>query len=157
MARLVQRAGKWFSSSLALGTNIVANITDSLPSDMSCYHDRARCPRPPYFNPHGGPITHSSTGSKPDSPVNPLLPRLFLAHGLVSNLRATFREIISYAIRRNTYSHCYEPLSQFVSGNERLPMRLKLLFCTFLLCSRYFLKLQFESCYPPPSPMLSTR
>ena len=42
MARLVQRAGKWFSSSLALGIDIVANITDRLPSDMSCYHDRAR-------------------------------------------------------------------------------------------------------------------
>ncbi len=24
------------------------------------------------FNPHGGPITHSSTGSKPDSPVPPV-------------------------------------------------------------------------------------
>ena len=157
MIRLVQRAGKWFSSSLALGTDVVADITDMLLSDMPCYHDHARCQRPSYFNPHGGPITHSSTGSKPDSPVNPLLPRLFLVHGLVSNLRATFREITSSAIRRNTYSHCSEPLSHFVSGNERLPMRLKLLFCTFLLCSRYFLKFQFESCYPPPSPMLSTR
>ena len=71
MARLVQRAGKWFSSSLALGTDVVADITDRLPSDIPCYHDRARCHRSFYFNPHGGPITHSSTGSEPRPPVYP--------------------------------------------------------------------------------------
>ena len=38
---LIQQAGKWFSSSLALGTNVVANITHRLSSDMPCYHDRA--------------------------------------------------------------------------------------------------------------------
>ena len=35
----------------------------------------------PTFNPHGGPITHSSTGSKPDSPVHPVvrvIPRAWL-------------------------------------------------------------------------------
>ena len=42
-ARLIQRAGKWFSSSLALGTDVVADITDMLPSDMPCYQDRANC------------------------------------------------------------------------------------------------------------------
>ena len=36
-----QRAGKWFSSSLALGTNVVANKTDRLFSDIPCYLDRA--------------------------------------------------------------------------------------------------------------------
>ena len=30
LVRLVQRAGKWFSSSLALGTDIVVDITDRL-------------------------------------------------------------------------------------------------------------------------------
>ena len=72
LVRLIQRAGKWFSSSLALGTDIVADITDMLLSDRPCYRDRTRC-QPPLstFNPHGGPITHSSTGSKPDSPVHP--------------------------------------------------------------------------------------
>ena len=40
--RLVQQAGKWFSSSLALGTNVVADITDMVLSDVPCYHDRAR-------------------------------------------------------------------------------------------------------------------
>ena len=40
LVRLVQRAGKWFSSSLALGTD-VADIIDSLSSDMPCYHDCA--------------------------------------------------------------------------------------------------------------------
>ena len=44
----------------------------------------------PTFNPHGGPITHSSTGSKPDSPVHPCLPKLFLTLGFVCNSRATF-------------------------------------------------------------------
>ena len=69
-----QRAGKWFSSSLALGTDIVADITDMLLSDMPCYRDRTRC-QPPLstFNPHGGPITHSSTGSKPDTLVHPVV------------------------------------------------------------------------------------
>ena len=35
MVCLIQRAGKWFSLSLALGTDIVADITDGLPSDMT--------------------------------------------------------------------------------------------------------------------------
>ena len=55
MVRLVQRAGKWFSSSLALGTDIVADITDRLHSDMSCYHDRARYQRPSYLTHMVGP------------------------------------------------------------------------------------------------------
>ena len=38
-----QRAGKWFSSSLALGTNVVADIADMVLPDMPCYLDRARC------------------------------------------------------------------------------------------------------------------
>ena len=46
---LVQRAGKWFSSSLALGTNVVTNMTDRLSFDMPCLHDRARRHRPSYF------------------------------------------------------------------------------------------------------------
>ena len=48
LARLVRRAGKWFSSSLALGTDIVADITDMLLSDMPCYRDRTRC-QPPFL------------------------------------------------------------------------------------------------------------
>ena len=66
-----QRAGKGFSSSPALGIDVVADITDRLPSDMPCLHDHVRRHRLPTFNAHGGPITHSSTGSKPDSPVQP--------------------------------------------------------------------------------------
>ena len=49
LVRLVQRTGKWFSSSLALGTDVVADITDRLSSDMPCLHDRARCHRLSYF------------------------------------------------------------------------------------------------------------
>ena len=80
----------------------------------------------PTFNPHGGPITHSSTGSKPDSLVHPLFPRLFLVRGLVCNSRATFREIINSGIRHNTYSRYFEPLPRPVIGIERLPARSKL-------------------------------
>ena len=125
MVRLVQRAGKWFSSSLALGTNVVADITDLVLPDMPCYHDRERC-HCSYEKKHGGPITHSSTGSKPDCPVHPLFPKLFLARGLVCNPRATVL-VVNSGIGHNTYSRCSEPHSHSVSGNERLPIRLKLL------------------------------
>src|SRR4051812_31382059 len=99
-----QRAGKWFSSSLALGTNNAANTNDRLFSDMPCLHDRARRHPSSYFYPHGGPITHSSTGLKPDSPVHPRFPKLLLARGLVYNSRATSRKIIKSRIRHNAYS-----------------------------------------------------
>ena len=75
----------------------------------------------PTFNPHGGPITHSSTGSKPDSYVHPLFSRLFLAPGLVCNSRATFRSDIGH----NTYSRCFD-LSRPITGIQRLPARSKL-------------------------------
>ena len=61
---------------------------------------------PPTFNPHGGPITHSSTGLKPDSLVHPVS-RLSLALGFVCNSWATFRVIYS-GITHNTWSHCSE-------------------------------------------------
>ena len=77
------------------------------------------------FNPHGGPITHSSTGSKPDSPVHPRFPKLCLTRGLIYNSRATSREIINSGIRHNTYYRCSGPVSHFVSGIERLPTRSK--------------------------------
>ena len=55
LVRLVQRAGKWFSSSLALGIDVVADIADRLSSDIPCLHDRANHHRLPTFNPHVGP------------------------------------------------------------------------------------------------------
>ena len=70
LVRLVQRAGEWFSSSLALGTDVVADITDRLPLTCLAYIIVQDVTALPTFNPHGGPITHSSTGSKPDSPVH---------------------------------------------------------------------------------------
>ena len=90
----------------------------------------------PTFNPHGGPITHSSTGSKPDSPVYPLFPNLFIARGLVCNSRTTVL-LIYTGIRHNTYSDCFEPLSHFVSGFERLPTCLKLLMVLSYLLSAF--------------------
>ena len=92
----------------------------------------------PTFNPHGGPITHSSTGSKPDSPVHPLFPNLFIARGLICNSR-TIVLLIYTGIRHNTYSDCFEPLSHFVSGFERLPTRWNFSWY-FLTCSRLFLR-----------------
>ena len=85
----------------------------------------------PTFNPHGGPITHSSTGSKPDSLVHPVV-KVIPMLGFVFNSRATFLVLYS-GIGHNTYSRCSEPLSHFASGNERLPIRLKL-----LIASSYF-------------------
>ena len=49
MVRLVQQGGKWFSSSLALGTDVVADINGRLSSDMPCLHDHTRCLRPSFF------------------------------------------------------------------------------------------------------------
>ena len=99
----------------------------------------------PAFNPHGGPITHSSTGSKPNSRVHTLFPRLFLTLGFVCNARATFLVIYS-GIRCNTYSHCYKPISPFISGNERLPTRLKLLIAPPYLALDDLLEFQLERC-----------
>ena len=46
--------------------------------------------------------------------------------GFVFNSCATFLVLYS-GIGHNTYSWCSEPLSHSASGNERLPIRLKLL------------------------------
>ena len=78
----------------------------------------------PTFNPHGGPITHSSTGSKPGSHVHPLFPNLFIACGLVCNSR-TIVLLIYTGLRHNTYSDCFEPLSHSGSGFEQLSIRLE--------------------------------
>ena len=92
----------------------------------------------PTFNPHGGPITHSSTGSKPDSPVHPLFPNLFIARGLVCNSRTTVLLIYS-GIRRNTYSRCLNPFhTLFQASNDCLPVWNFSWY--FLTCSRLFLR-----------------
>ena len=94
---------------------------------------------PPTFNPDGLPITHSPTRSKPDSPVHPLFPKLFLVRGLVCNPRATVLVIYS-GIRRNTYSRYSEPLSHSGSGFEQLAIRLEP-----LMVRRYHKRLQADS------------
>ena len=58
--------------------------------------------------------------------------KLFLVLDFVCNSRATCLLIYS-GIGHNTYSRCSEPLSHSASGNERLPIRLKL-----LIASSYF-------------------
>ena len=96
----------------------------------------------PTFNPHGGPITHNSTGSKPDPPVPPF-PKSILTLGFVCNSRATFLVIYS-GIRRNTYSCCSEPLFTLRFRQRAIACPLGISHYTSLLCSRYFLKFQFK-------------
>ena len=75
----------------------------------------------PTFNPHGGPITHSSTGSKPDSPVPPC------TQGCSSRVASyVIHEPPSIWYQTNTYSRGFEPLSRHISDIERLPARSKL-------------------------------
>ena len=81
---------------------------------------------PSTFNPHDGPITHSSIGSKPDSLIHPLLPKLSLMLGFVCNSRANFPAIFHSGIGCNIFLHCSESLSHSASGNKQLPDRLKL-------------------------------
>ena len=97
----------------------------------------------PTFNPHGGPITHSSTGSKPDCPVHPLFPKLFLAHGLVCNPRATVLVVYS-GIRRNTYSRCSEPPFSLWFRLRATIYPLGTSYCTFVPYSRCILYVQLE-------------
>src|SRR3954467_9414724 len=89
--------------------------------------------------PHGGPITHSSTGSKPDSPVQPLFPRLFLARGLVCNSRATFREISNFGIKHNTYSAALSPCLTLVQTSSNHLFSWNLLWYLRTLLSMYFI------------------
>ena len=102
--------------------------------------------------PHGGPITHSSTGSKPDSPVHPQFPKLFLALDFLCNLRAPCQVIYS-GIRRNTYSRCSEPLHLLI-GIERLPIGLKLLMVPSYFALDIFLSFNSRGTYAP-SPGLT--
>ena len=104
---------------------------------MPYLHDRARHHRLPTFKPHGGPITHSSTGSKPDSPVHPRFPKLFPTLDFVCNSRVTFLMLYS-GIRHNTYSHCFEPLFTPCSRHRTIACLLETSHDTSLLCSRYF-------------------
>src|SRR4051812_33810317 len=100
--------------------------------------------------PHGGPITHSSTGSKPYSPVHPRFPKLFLALDFLCNSRATCLLICS-GIRCNAYSHCSKPPSTLRFRHRTIACPLETSHDTSLVCSRYFLKYQFESCFRYPS------
>ena len=100
----------------------------------------------PIFNPHGGSITHSSTGSKPDSPVHPRFPMLFLTLDFLCNSRATC-QVIYPAFRRNTYSRCSEPLSHSDSDFEQLPIRLKLLMIPSYIALDIFLSFNSRDTY----------
>ena len=145
----------WFSSSLALGIDVVADISDRLPFDTPYYHDRAKCRPPSYFQPHGGPITHSFTGSKPDSPIHPSSQGCssrvasYVIHGPPS-------QVIYFGSRRNTQSHCSGPLSHVVSDIEQWPIRLKLLMVPSYFTLDIFLS-TIRELLPTPFPELCTR
>ena len=99
----------------------------------------------PTFNPDGGPITHSSTGPKPDSPVHPYCQSYsshlisYVIHGPPSCDLFCYQ--MQYLIFR-----CTEPLSHSVSDIERLPTRLKLLITPPYLALDDFLEFQLERC-----------
>ena len=77
----------------------------------------------PTFNPHGGPITLRSQ-DRNLTLLYHLLSKLFLVLDFVCNSRATFLMLYS-GIKRNTYSHCSEPLSHSGSDFEQLSIRLE--------------------------------
>ena len=75
------------------------------------------------FNPHGGPVTHSSQ-DRNLTLLYTLVSKLFLTLGFVCNSRVTFLMLYS-GIRRNTYSRCSEPLSHSGLDFEQLSIRLE--------------------------------
>ena len=83
------------------------------------------------FNPHGGPITHSSTGSKPDSPVY-LWFRNILAFGFESCHEPPFE--------RWSIPDALNPFLTLCSGINRLSIRLKLLIVPSYFTLDVFLK-----------------
>ena len=131
LVRLIQRAGEWFSSSLALGTddycrhNWQATLWYALLSLLFKMNSAF-----PSFNPHGGPITHSSTGSNLDSPVHPCF-QSYSTDWLCVLSRATVREMI--------YSRCSEPISHTLFRYQSFVHSVVTSYCTFILCSRCLL------------------
>ena len=80
---------------------------------------------PPTFNPHGGPITHSSTGSKPDSPA-PLFLKLILTLGFVWKITSHLPSDLFWYQTQYLFPLLWT-LSHLVTGIKRLPGCLKLL------------------------------
>ena len=146
---LFQRAGEWFSSSLALGTDVVADITDRLSSGMPCLHDHANRHRLPTFNPHGGPITHSSTGSKLDSHVHLPCSRSYSSRVTSYVIREPPSERSSILVSdAMLIPCCSEPHSHSRLGVKWLPTRLKLLTPSFISLGD-FPEFQFERYFLP--------
>ena len=92
----------------------------------------------PTFNPHGGPITHSSTGSKPDSPVHPCSQiyssrvASYVIHGPPSYWSILASDIILIPIALNPFH------TLFQASNDCLPVWNSSWY--FLTCSRLFLR-----------------
>ena len=76
----------------------------------------------------------------------PLFLKLILMLGFIWKSQAAFREAIYSGTIHNTYSHCSEPVSPSVSGNELLPTRLKLLIAPSYLALDDFLEFELERC-----------
>ena len=95
------------------------------------------------LKPHGGPITHSSTGSELDSLVPPC------SQSYSSRLTSyVFREPLS---ERWSISDALNPLFLLPSDNDRMNIHLKLLIETSYLCSRCSPKFQLEILFLPHS------
>ena len=80
----------------------------------------------PTFNPHGGPITHSSTGSKPDSPAPPCSQGCSSCVASYVIHEPPSKGSSNLLLDAILIPDCFEPLSRPVSGIERSPACSKL-------------------------------
>ena len=143
MVCLVQQAGKWFSLSLALGTDIVANINGNLPSDIPYYRDRARWRPPSYFQPHGGPITHRSQDRNLTLQYTPCSQSYSSRVDSYVIHEPPFDEIINSGIGNNNYSVAWNPF-HLLPRQWTIAWLLETSCWTFQLYSRCVLLVQLE-------------
>ena len=146
----------WFSSSLALGSDVAADIIDGHPLTCLAYmivQDVAALPTLTTWWAHNPQFHRIETWLS----GTPISPKLFLTIGFVWRSPTTFLETIYSGTRRNTYSRLLWAPFTPCFRHRTVACSLETSHETSLLCSRYFLKFQFESYFLPPSSMISTR
>ena len=119
-------------------------ITNRLPSDMPCYHDRARCHR--FFYLYFVWWAHNPQFHRIETWLSctPRLKKLFLAFDFIWNSRATcpmtyfwYQTQYLFPLPRILFALCFK--------HRMIACPLETSHDTSLLCSRYFLKFRFES------------
>ena len=113
---------------------------------MPCYHDRARCHRPSYFNPHGGPITRKFHRIETWLSCTPLLPKLFLVLDFLCNSQGHFPSNLFW-YQTQYLSRCSRALSHVAWDIERLPIHLKLLMVPSYFALDIFLSFNLRDTY----------